>query len=33
MVKRIDPELVGLSLQDPESVLSVKTILLGDSNE
>jgi [acyl-carrier-protein] S-malonyltransferase len=33
MVKRIEPELVGLSLQDPESLLSVKTILLGDSNE
>ena len=33
MVKRIDLELVGLSLQDPESLLSVKTILLGDSNE
>ena len=33
MVKRIDPELVGLSLLDPESLVSVKNILLGESNE
>ena len=33
MVKRIDPELVGMALLDPESLLSVKTILLGESNE
>ena len=33
MVKRIDPELVGLSLLDPESLVSVKNILLGASNE
>jgi [acyl-carrier-protein] S-malonyltransferase len=33
MVKRIDPELVGLSLLDPESLAAVKNILLGESNE
>ena len=33
MVKRIDPELVGLSLLDPESLVSVKNTLLGESNE
>jgi len=33
MVKRIDPELVGMPLLDPESLSSVKNILLGDANE
>ena len=33
MVKRIDPELVGLALLDPESLLSVKNILLDVPNE
>ena len=33
MVKRIDPELVGLSLLDPESLASVKNILLDDTHE
>jgi [acyl-carrier-protein] S-malonyltransferase len=33
MVKRIDPELVGLSLLDPASMAAVKNILLGESNE
>jgi [acyl-carrier-protein] S-malonyltransferase len=33
MVKRIDPELVGLALLDPESLVSVKNILMGVPNE
>jgi [acyl-carrier-protein] S-malonyltransferase len=33
MVKRIDPELVGMALLDPETMSSVKNILLGDANE
>jgi len=33
MVKRIDPELVGMALLDPETMTAVKTILLGESNE
>jgi [acyl-carrier-protein] S-malonyltransferase len=33
MVKRIDPELVGLALLDPECLLSVKNILLDVPNE
>jgi [acyl-carrier-protein] S-malonyltransferase len=33
MVKRIDPELVGMALLDPETMTAVKNILLGDSNE
>lgn len=33
MVKRIDPELVGLSLLDPDSLASVKNILLDDAHE
>lgn len=33
MVKRIDPELVGMALLDPETMTAVKNILLGESNE
>ena len=33
MVKRIDPELVGMALLDPETMSAVKNILLGDANE
>jgi [acyl-carrier-protein] S-malonyltransferase len=33
MVKRIDPELVGMALLDPETMSTVKNILLGDANE
>ncbi len=33
MVKRIDPELVGMALLDPETMSAVKNNLLGESNE
>ena len=33
MVKRIDPELLGVALLDPDSLASVKHILLGETNE
>lgn len=33
MVKRIDPELTGMSLLDPASLADVKTVLLGAENE
>ncbi len=33
MVKRIDPELVGMPLLDPETMTAVKNILWGESNE
>ena len=33
MVKRIDPELLGLSLLDPDSLASVKNILLDNAHE
>lgn len=33
MVKRIDPELTGLSLLDPASMADVKAVLLGDQDE
>ena len=33
MVKRIDPEMIGMALLDPSSLVEVKRVLLGSEHE